>query len=200
MTNTAGKGKRIGAGVAVVAALAALGFALLISPPGLDASAGVACGPHAEHRPDEATSKQLRKALGCLINAERSERNRKRLRANADLTRIARKHTKLMVKEDCFEHRCRGESELRRRIEQSGYLKRGGRYGYGEILGCSTTPAAMVREWMGIHYSRKNILDRKFRHIGIGGKQGSPFPPGGDACRPGRENMTYTVIFGWRKR
>ena len=195
MTNTAGKGKRIG----VVAALAALGFALLISPPGLDASAGVGCGPHAEHHPNEATSKQLRRALGCLINAERSDRNRKRLRPNADLTRIARKHTKLMVKEDCFKHECPGEPTLRRRIETSGYLKRGGRYGYGEILGCSTTPAAMVKEWMGIHYSKKNIVDRHFRHIGIGGKQGSPFPPGGQSCRPGSEHMTYTVIFGWRK-
>jgi uncharacterized protein YkwD len=200
MTSTAGKGKRIGVAAAVVAALAALGFALLVSPPGLDASAGrIGCGPHVDDTPSQAKSRQLRKALACLINRERVQRERKRVRANADLTRIARRHTKAMIKEECFKHECPGERSLRRRIEASGYLKRGGRYGYGEILGCATTPAAMIDTWMNIPFSKKNIVDGRFRHVGVGGKQGSPFPPGGSDCRPGADYMTYAVIFGWRK-
>jgi uncharacterized protein YkwD len=201
MTKTAGKGKRIGV-AAVVAALAALGFALLISPPGLDASAalGARCGPHTDARPGEATPKQLRKALGCLINVERAERDRKRVRPNGDLMRIARRHAKVMIKEECFKHECPGERSLRKRIEKSGYLMGGGRYGYGEILGCSETPQAMIDVWMNTPFSKKNIVDGRFRHVGIGGKRGSPFPPGGGDCRPGRENMTYAVIFAWRKR
>ena len=200
MTHTAGKGKRIGVGVAVVAALTALGFALLISPPGLEARAlGAGCGPHAAHTPSEASSKQLRNALGCLINRQRAQRDRKRVRANADLTRIARRHTKVMIKDECFKHQCAGERSLRKRIESSGYLKGGGRYGYGEILGCSDTPAAMIEEWMNTPFSRKNIVDGRFRQVGVGGKQGSPFPPGGEECRPGSGHMTYAVIFGWRK-
>ena len=200
MTHTAGKGKRIGVGAAVVAALATLGFALLISPPGLDARAlGPGCGPHAAHTPTEASSKQLRKALGCLINRQRAQRDRKLVRANADLSRIARRHTKAMIKDECFKHQCPGERSLRKRIESSGYLKGGGRYGYGEILGCSDTPSAMIEEWMNTPFSKKNIVDGRFRQVGVGGKQGSPFPPGGEQCRPGSGHMTYAVIFGWRK-
>jgi uncharacterized protein YkwD len=199
MTDMAGKGKRIGAAAAVVAALAALGFALLISPPALDARATAApCGPHADHTPGEASAKQLRKALHCLINRERAQRDRKRARANRDLTRIARRHTKVMLKKECFEHECPGERSLRRRIEASGYIK-GGRYGYGENLGCSETPAGMVAAWMKAAFHRKNIVDGRFRHIGIGAKRGRPYPSGGDQCRPGSGHMTYTVIFGWRK-
>jgi uncharacterized protein YkwD len=199
MTQVVGKGKRIGGAVAAVAALAAVGFALFVSPPGLDASArGAGCGPHADDTPDQATGRQLRKALACLINAERAERDRRRVRPNADLTAIARRHTKVMVKEDCFKHQCPGERSLRKRIEGS-YVKGGGRYGYGENLGCSTTPAGMVEVWMNNSFHRKNILDGRFRHFGIGAKNGSPYPRGSEQCSPGGDYMTYTVIFGWRK-
>jgi uncharacterized protein YkwD len=199
MTHTAGKAKWTGVAFAVVAALTALGFALLISPPGLEANArGAACA-HAHDTPAQATSRQLRKALGCLINNQRAQRDRVRLRPNADLTGIARRHTKLMVKENCFKHECPGERPLKRRIESSDYIKGGGRYGYGENLGCSTTPALMMEAWMDNSFHRKNIVDRRFRHFGIGAKNGSPYPRGADLCRPGGDYMTYTVLFAWRK-
>ena len=202
MTSIAGNSKRIGLALAVSAALLALTLALLA--PGSAPSAvavGTDCGPHADDTPSEASGKQLRRALGCLINAERAQRDRGRLRSNNDLTKLAQRHTKVMVSDDCFKHQCQGERKLSERIESSGYLKSGGRYGYGEILGCATTPASMVDEWMhaNVAYHRKNILGRQFRHFGIGGKKGSPFPRGG-ACSPGGDYMTYTVVFGWRKR
>ena len=52
---------------------------------------------------------------------------------------------------------------------------------------------------MATPFHRKNILDRDFRHIGVGAKRGSPFPRGSENCMPGRDYMTYTVIFAWRK-
>ena len=187
------------------AVMAAFGFVLLLGPPGLDASArgteGTDCGPHAGHTGDEATVKQLRNALGCLIDEERAERDRRELRPNKALKRIARRHTRVMLEQDCFKHECPGERSLRKRIERSDYVKNGGiRYGYGEILGCSRTPAGMVEEWMGIRFSKKNIVDGRFRHIGIGAKRGSPFPRGSASCSPGGRYVTYTVIFAWRKR
>jgi uncharacterized protein YkwD len=199
MRVTAGKGKLIGVALAAVAAIAATGLALLVSPPGLEAKAvGAACGPHATHSPSEATTRQLRKALACLINRERAQRDRRRLRKDAALARIARRHTKVMIKQECFKHQCAGERPLRKRIEASDYIK-GGRYGYGENLGCSETPAGMVAVWMNSAFHRKNIVDGRFRHFGIGAKNGSPFPRGSDQCRPGKDYMTYTVLFGWRK-
>jgi uncharacterized protein YkwD len=187
---------------ACAAALAAFAFLLLFSASAPDARGeGTDCGPHVGSTPDEATIKELRRALACLINAERAERNRKHLRSNADLAGVAKRHTKVMLAEECFKHECPGERPLKARIEASGYLKAGDRYGYGENLGCSTTPAAMFHTWMtsSDRFHKKNILDRKFRHIGIGAKQGTPYPRGSVHCRPGRDHVTYTVIFGWRK-
>jgi uncharacterized protein YkwD len=175
---------------------------LLLSASAPDARAeGTDCGPHVDSTPGEATIRELRRALGCLINAERAERDRNKLRPNADLARVAKRHTKVMLAEQCFKHECPGERPLKKRIETSGYLEPGERYGYGENLGCSTTPANMVEAWMtsASQFHKKNILDRKFRHIGIGAKQGTPYPRGSDQCRPGRHYVTYTVIFGWRK-
>lgn len=196
MTTTLETSRELGVALAVAAALC---FAFPTSTPALDAGTrGANCGPHADHTPREATAKQLGKALGCLINAERAERDRKQLRPEAHLTGLAKRHTKVMLKEECFDHECPGEESLRQRIERSGYVKGGGRYGYGENLGCAETPAGMIDTWMDIPFHKKNIVDGRFRQFGIGAKQGSPFGPGGE-CRPGRRYVTYTVIFGWRK-
>lgn len=200
MTATAGKSKGFRAVVAAAAALAALCFAIPASSQSPDASVrGTDCGPHVDSTPSEATPRQLRRALGCLINVERAERDRKRLRTNRALTGLAKRHARVMVTEDCFRHQCAGERPLRERIEASGYLAAGGRYGYGENLGCSETPAGMVAVWMDSAFNRRNVLNRRFRHFGIGARQGSPFPRGSTQCSPGKGYMTYAVIFGWRK-
>jgi uncharacterized protein YkwD len=184
-----------------MAAAAFLALALALLGPASAPSAtalGANCGPHVDHTPGQATAKQLRKAVGCLINKERGQRGRVKLQSNRALTKIAQRHTKVMISEECFKHECPGERSLRKRIEASMYLKGGWRYGYGENLGCATTPAGMVSTWMDTPFHRKNILDGRFRHFGIGGKNGTPFPRGRD-CTPGQDYMTYTVIFGWRK-
>ena len=179
-------------------ALACLALALP-SPSPAGAAAGATTCRHAEDSSADATLKQLRKALGCLINAERRERDRKLLKPEEHLLRLAKRHTKVMLETDCFRHECPGERPLRKRIEGSGYVEAGGLYGYGENLGCAVTPAGMVDAWMtsANRYHRKNILDRKFRHMGIGAGKGAPAPAGKE-CKV-RGTVTYTVIFGWRK-
>lgn len=200
MTPIPRQGRRTGGILAVAAALTALCFALLASSPALNASAlGTGCGPHVDAVPGEATAKQMGKALRCLINQERAERGRREVRFNRDLAGIARRHTKLMVSEDCFTHQCEGERPLRQRIASSPYMAAGGRFGYGENLGCSRTPQAMLNAWMGTSFHRKVILDKRFRQVGTGAKRGSPYPSGSGSCSPGRQFVTYTVIFAWRK-
>jgi uncharacterized protein YkwD len=200
MKATAGNSGRLGLAFIAAAALMALALALLGPGSTPNATAlGPDCGPHVDDTPGQATAKQLRRALGCLINEERAQRDRVKLRSNAALRRIAQRHTKVMIAEECFKHECPGERSLRKRIEASEYVKGGWRYGYGENLGCAETPAGMIAAWMETPFHRKNIVDGRFRHFGIGGKNGSPFPVGSEDCRPGRDYMTYTVIFGWRK-
>jgi uncharacterized protein YkwD len=189
---------RITAVFAVTAALVALGVAASV-PGSSGAVAGATCR-HADDSSTDATLKQLRKALGCLINVERTSRDRRPLRVNDELTLLAKRHTRVMLETNCFDHECPGERPLRKRIEASGYVNPGGRYGYGENLGCSQTPKGMVDAWMSSpnRYHRRNILDRQFRHFGIGAGRGAP-DAAGAACAT-RGTVTYTVIFGWRKR
>ena len=187
----------------VLAACAAGALAcLLLALPGASpagAAAGGASCAHANDTAADATLRQLRKALGCLINAERRERDRRVLRPEEHLQQLAKRHTRVMLEEDCFRHECPGERSLRKRIEGSGYVQPGSLYGYGENLGCALTPAGMVDAWMtsANRYHRRNILDRKFRHMGIGAGRGAP-APAGDKCEA-HGTVTYTVIFGWRK-
>ena len=176
---------KLSGALALSAALAALSLALLGMAPAPRAGAlGTDCGPHVDDTTSEATRRQLRRAIGCLINAERTERDRRRVRPNDDLKRIARRHTRAMLAEDCFRHQCPGERPLRTRIERSGYLEDGDRYGYGENLGCAVTPAEMMSVWMdpdsSSPFHKRNILDRRFRHVGIGVGKGVPRGSGCD--------------------
>lgn len=185
--------------VAVAAMLTALCFLLLAGTSPRQASAlGTTCD-HADSLVDEATAKQLRKALACLIHKKRAQRDRRRLRANDDLNTLVRKHNRLMIEEDCFRHTCPGERSLRRRLERSGYLDAGDRYGYGQNIGCAITPQAQLNEWLAHDFHRRNILGKRFRHFGIAANKGAPRPPS-RPCDPEGERATYTVLFAWRKR
>jgi uncharacterized protein YkwD len=117
------------------------------------------------------------------------------VRSNRALKGLARNHNKVMLRQDCFRHQCRGEAPLAKRLERSAYLGPGDRYGFGQNLGFGPTPQAMIDRWMKNTPHRRNILGKRFRHIGVGVGRGTPIA--GKADRP---NATYTVLFAWRKR
>ena len=151
---------------------------------------------HANAAPNDATSDQLGEAVLCLIGKERRKADVKRLEQVWSLTRVAEKHTDVMIKEDCLDHRCDGEKSLQDRIVNSGYPIPGGRYGFGEVTGCSLTPQAMVDAWMDSRVHRKRLLGRAYRDVGIGAAKGKPDVSG---CNDGSARGVYTVIFGWRR-
>ncbi len=150
---------------------------------------------HATDDPSEATAKQIRAALACLLGRERRKADRLRLREHGALGSVATRHTKLMLRKDCFEHRCRGERTLEKRILASGYVRPGDSYRFAENIGCARTPKAQVQAWMHSREPRKNIRRARFTHIGIGFRKGAPESV--DDCAP--EFGTYTVTFAWRK-
>jgi uncharacterized protein YkwD len=184
---------RFAASLVALVAMALLAMALL--GPSADPAAAAKC-PKAEALPGNASKEQLAEAIQCLIGKERRKADLKKLDAVGSLTRVAEKHTKVMIEKDCLDHRCDGEKSLEDRIVNSGYPIPGGRYGFGEVTGCSRTPQAMVNAWMDSRVHRKRILGKDYRDVGIGAGKGKP-----DVrhCNDGRPRGVYTVIFGWRR-
>ncbi len=185
--------RRGSVGAGALGALCALAVVVL---PGGAASAGPAteCA-NATATPGEVGSGKLRRAITCLIAEERAAAGRRALRTNLSLKRAAQRHTNVMLDQDCFKHQCRGEAPAAKRVERSGYLRPGDRYGFGQNLGYAPTPKSMVDSWMKSSFHRRNILKRRFRHIGVGAGRGVPVKRKAD-----RKFVTYTVLFAWRRR
>jgi len=179
--------------LALLAAALVCAFALLAAPG--DGAQAAQC-PKADAAPGDATSDQLGEAVLCLIGKERRKADLKRVEQVRSLTRVAEKHTDVMIKKDCLDHRCDGEKSLNDRIVNSGYPIPGGRYGFGEVTGCSRTPQAMVDEWMDKRFHRRVLLGEKYRDVGVGAAKGKPDVSG---CNDGSARGVYTVIFGWRR-
>jgi uncharacterized protein YkwD len=181
--------------LAILAAAASAFLLLLASGATTSRSyAGVACN-NADARIDEASGKELRRALICLINEKRRERDRPVLDSNGDLKEAANKHNKAMLRENCFAHDCPNEPSLGQRVRRSGYLQGARRWRYAENIGCAATPRALLRIWMQNDFARQNILNRVFRDIGAGAVK-DQVPR--SRCDTGNE-VTYTVVFARRK-
>ncbi len=182
--------RRVPLALAPLALLCAL--ALLAAPGGKAAAAKCA---KSNASPNDASAEQLGEAVLCLIGKERRQADVKQVDEVGSLTRVAEKHTEVMVKKDCLDHRCPGEKSLNDRIVNSGYPIPGGRYGFGEVTGCALTPQAMVDAWMEKRFHRKVILGKAYRDVGFGVKKARLDLA---RCDDGRRGV-YTVIFGWRK-
>lgn len=186
-------------------ALPALVLALCLLPAGSDVAAGKAKPRKAaataqcrgaDTMPDGENVGPIRAATRCLLNRERRKRGRPALRANRQLTIAAQEYSALMVRERFFGHVGPDGSTLTTRIRQSTrYLARTSSYRLGENLawgsGGRSTPRQIVRAWMRSPGHRRNVLDRRFREIGVGVVVGAPVATGAPAA-------TYTTEFGRR--
>jgi uncharacterized protein YkwD len=181
--------------LAAVAALVAVTLAAglgLLAGPSADAAARATCA-NAEAPAQELQRKALRKALICLMNKQRQERDLVRLHKNRQLKRAAQRHTNTMVKTDCLLHQCPGEAGIEQRIRRTGYLDEAGRWAYAENTGCAVTAKAMVNRWLDSDFHRGNVLRRKFRDVGVGVSN----QPVASECKP--DHATFTAVFAWRK-
>jgi uncharacterized protein YkwD len=191
-TTRAGRTPRACAALlALAAATAGVSLALAVRP-GI-APATAAC-PHALAHPHQVALPKIRKAITCLINHRRSKRDRHVLEPNDRLELAARRHTRTMLAEDCFRHRCKGEPGPHRRVKRTGYMRGQRSWRFAESLGYENTPRQMIGRWMHSRFNRRNVLNRDFRDIGVGVGWGAPV-----ADRDDSKFATYTVVFGWRK-
>src|SRR5215210_7606932 len=126
------------------------------------------------------------KRLLTLHNNARRNHGLRPFCVSSALQKAARAHSKDMIQRDYFSHYTKGKNEdACTRIRRFGY-----RWSHcGENIGYNTTPDRMFHSWMRSSGHRRNILDRKFRNIGIGAYTGYYF----------RSKTTmYTVDFGTR--
>ena len=169
----------------------------LVISMALGASTGTtsafACA-HATDRPHQTSLAKLGKAMQCLVNNKRGKHQLRPLRTNDRLATAARRHTKVMLKEDCFEHRCPGEPPLGKRVKQTGYTSGAKRYFWAESLGYHKSPKRTIRKLMQTSFNRKNILGRRWQDIGVGAGWGAPATDVDDA-----KFETFTIVFAWRK-
>ena len=165
---------------------------LAIAAPAEAATAkrSASCG-NAQEVPASGNLAGVERATLCLLNAERGERDLRPLQVNWRLARAAERHTEDMVEHRYFGHDSRNGSSFSDRIRATGYLSRVGSWVVGENLawgsGTQGSAEAIVRAWMNSPGHRANILNGRYREIGIGMTLGSP--RGGDGA-------TYATEFG----
>jgi uncharacterized protein YkwD len=143
------------------------------------------------------TVRQARLATLCLLNRVRARHGLRPLKLNRKLSRVARRHSRDMVRHSYFAHNSRNGASPFDRIFRSHYVPRNASWYLGENIGYGSVdarPIALVRVWMHSPGHRANILSRHFREIGIGIAVGIPVG-GAHASRGG--GATYTTDFGY---
>ncbi len=171
-----------------------LTLVLLAAPA---ASAGQSCESMTA-TPAQVSTTQLADSTLCLLNAQRARVGIRPLRINGQLSVAAQRHASDMERRHYFSHVSRNGSTFVERIRRAGYLKRASTWVVGENLAWGagahrSTPRGIVAAWMNSPPHKRNILDSRFREIGIGVAEGAP-----------RRNVfglpaaTYATSFGTR--
>ena len=150
-------------------ATAATAAALFLPASAQAATAGCAS---ASAEPHSARVVVVRDATLCLINAERRSRGLPKLRYNRRLGKAASRHARDMVRRRYFAHDSPRGRTFVDRIRRAGYLRgRSGGWALGENLawgsGSLGSPRAIVRAWMRSPGHRRNILNPRYREIGV---------------------------------
>lgn len=130
-------------------------------------------------------------------NRIRKNRNMSRFCVHPRLQRAARAHSRDMIRRNYFSHSTKGRYGFGKRMKRFGYKPRGYKYylvgeniAYGS--GNKADPKRIMRAWMKSRGHRRNILNRKFREIGIGTYTGT--------WKGYRGVTMYTADFGVRRR
>jgi len=155
--------------------------------------AGAACG-NVDVIPTADTVAAVEDAVLCLLNGERADRGLAQLAENAQLAQAALGHATDMVQRDYFSHDSPDGATMTDRIAATGYLPDDASWLVGENLAWGTgslaTARAIMDAWMSSEGHRANILNPRFREIGMGTALGTP--QGGDS------GATYAHEFGVR--
>jgi uncharacterized protein YkwD len=166
-----------------------LAIALALTLP---ASALANCGAAADRAPGSSL-KRADKATLCLLNTERHRHHLRSLRMNRRLALAGERHVRDMVRHDYFAHNARSGQTFVDRIMRTHYVPAASSWFLGENLAwgsrAKATPRQIVRAWMASPGHRHNILQARFREIGIAIVAGAP-------VHGVRAAATYATEFG----
>jgi uncharacterized protein YkwD len=143
--------------------------------------------------PTGANVAQVRHATLCLMNKQRKLHHRPRLHSNSRLARAAGSYAQEMVRDEFFDHVAPDGTTVLDRVMQVLYAKHARTWLVGENIGWATagvdTPAHVVGAWMHSARHRANLLNRRFREVGLGAAVGT---------YKGTDGTTYVADFGRR--
>jgi len=121
-----------------------------------------------------------------LTNAERAKVGVAPLTLSSELRSAAEDYSVVLATSDCFQHTCGPVPDIADRIGQAGYL---GWTAIGENIAAGyQSPEAVVAGWMASPGHRQNLLNSKYKEIGIGMAVGG-----------GRYGTFWTQDFGARR-
>jgi uncharacterized protein YkwD len=171
-----------------LAAIAMAAFALFPA-----VSAAAAC-PNADTQPAQISPLDYQASVLCLLNDERGANGLVALTSQAQLMQAAAEHSGDMLRLSYFSHTDPDGTTFSQRITDTGYLRGAKRWVVGENLAWGTaaigTPRALVDGWMESPPHRENVLEPRFRDVGIGAVSGRPdYPSASNA-------MILTADFG----
>lgn len=153
------------------------------------ASAQAACA-NENANPHDVSVSATKRATLCLLNDIRRDNGLRPFKHNRRLSLASQRHTNSMTARNFFEH-----GDFVGRIRSARYLRGARGWTVGENIAWGSwdyaTPKSIVRGWMNSSGHRANILNRRFREIGIGVSRGAPV--GGQ-----QRAATYATDFGTR--
>jgi uncharacterized protein YkwD len=103
-----------------------------------------------------------------LINQKRADQGLPALTQNASLRSAARGHSQDMACNDHFSHTGFTGSTLPSRLSAAGYSYSLAAENIGASSQANFSPGAVVNMWMNSSGHRQNILNKSFKHIGVG--------------------------------
>ncbi|MCY6353656.1 CAP domain-containing protein [Clostridium sp. ZS2-4] len=115
--------------------------------------------------PDLSEVKRLENEVLRLVNVERGKQGLKPLKANWQLSRVARYKSQDMIDKNYFSHTSPVYGSPFNMIKNFGinYRRAGENIAYGQ-----RTPAEVMKAWMNSPGHRQNILNPNYSQIGVG--------------------------------
>jgi uncharacterized protein YkwD len=117
-------------------------------------------------------------SIACLINQERASYGAAPVQPDPSLREAALGHSDEMIQLGYFEHTSPAGVTFVERIQDTGYTRGARHWEVGENLvwgtGPLSTPRSLVTSWMNSPPHRENLLNARFREIGIGAVAGTP--------------------------
>ncbi len=129
-----------------------------------------------------AQNADVQQQILTLVNLERKKANLQPLTLNSKLGQAAQSHTNDMVSKNYFSHTSPSGGTMTSRVKATGYVYSA----IGEnIAAGKNTANATMNQWMNSPGHRANILNPKYRELGVG------YAPSNDQYR-----YYWTQVFG----